>query len=113
MKKFRKTKKILKIFIFAIAFMLIAISGVILYIKMSPRLEIKSANAFLMYDNTNELFFQGSGSQEWVSLDNISENVIMATINTEDQHFYSHHGFDILRILKARSEERRVGKECL
>lgn len=101
MKKFRKTKKILKIFVFAIAFMLIAISGVILYIKMSPRLEIKSANAFLMYDNTNELFFQGSGSQEWVSLDNISENVIMATINTEDQHFYSHHGFDILRILKA------------
>lgn len=101
MKKFRKTKKILKIFAFVIAFMLIAISGVILYIKMSPRLEIKSANAFLMYDNTNELFFQGSGSQEWVSLDNISENVIMATINTEDQHFYSHHGFDILRILKA------------
>lgn len=101
MKKFRKTKKILKIFAFVIAFMLIAISSVILYIKMSPRLEIKSANAFLMYDNTNELFFQGSGSQEWVSLDNISENVIMATINTEDQHFYSHHGFDILRILKA------------
>lgn len=94
-------KKVLKIFLFLISLMVIAITGIILYIKMSPKLEIKSANAFLMYDNTNELFFQGSGSQEWVSLDHISEYVILATINTEDQHFYTHHGFDILRILKA------------
>lgn len=101
MKKFRKTKKVLKILLFFVTLMIISITGVVLYIKMSPRLEIKSANAFLMYDNTNELFFQGSGSQEWVSLDNISKHVILATINTEDQHFYSHHGFDILRILKA------------
>lgn len=101
MKKFRKTRKVLKIFMFLITLMVIAITGIVLYIKMSPRLEIKSANAFLMYDNTNELFFQGSGSQEWVSLNHISEHVILATINTEDQHFYNHHGFDILRILKA------------
>lgn len=101
MKKFRRTKKILKIFTFFIFFTIIGFLSLILYIKMSPRLEIKSANAFLMYDNTNELFFQGSGSQEWVSLDNISSNVIMATINTEDQHFYEHFGFDPLRILKA------------
>lgn len=101
MKKFRKIKKVLKILTFCIFFVIISFFGLILYIKMSPKLEIKSANAFLMYDNSSELFFQGSGSQEWVSLDNISENVIMATINTEDQHFYKHFGFDPLRILKA------------
>lgn len=101
MKKFRKTKKVLKFFTLIIFLSILSFLGLILYIKMSPKLEIKSANAFLMYDNSGELFFQGSGSQEWVSLDNISEYVVEATINTEDQHFYKHFGFDPLRILKA------------
>lgn len=71
------------------------------YAKMSPKLEIKSANAFMMYDSSNQLFFQGSGTQEWVSLNDISQHVINATIVTEDKKFYQHHGFDFLRILKA------------
>ena len=97
----RLIKKILKICIIIFVFSIIGISGILLYLKMSPKLEIKSANAFLMYDNTEELFFQGSGSQEWVNLDDISEYVKIATINTEDQHFYKHFGFDPLRIIKA------------
>lgn len=94
-------KKLLKIFIFFLVISGLIISGTILYIKMSPKLEIKSANAFLMYDNNQELFFQGSGSQEWISLDKISDYLITTTIYTEDKHFYQHHGFDYLRILKA------------
>ena len=31
---------------------------------------------------------------EWVSLENISPELIKAVIATEDQRFYSHHGFD-------------------
>ena len=94
-------KKMLKIAIFILTIVIVGISGLLIYVKMSPKLEIKSANAFLMYDNNQELFFQGSGSQEWASLDNISNYVKMATINTEDQHFYKHFGFDPLRIIKA------------
>lgn len=101
MKKFRRTKKVLKIVTLLFFSGVIVFLGLILYIKMSPKLEIKSANAFLMYDNQGELFFQGSGSQEWVALDNISSYVVEATINTEDQHFYQHFGFDPLRIIKA------------
>ncbi len=97
----KRLKKILKIFLFIFLAIVVVIAGTITYIKMSPKLEIKSANAFLMYDQNNELFFQGSGQQEWVSLDNISDNLIKATIYTEDKHFYKHHGFDYLRILKA------------
>ena len=94
-------KKILKIFLFIFIGIGLIYCGLVLYIKMSPKLEIKSANAFLMYDNKGELFFQGSGTKEWVSLDNISDYVKIATINTEDQHFYKHMGFDPLRIMKA------------
>lgn len=98
MKKFRK---LIKFFIFIISIFIFLFLGTILYIKMSPKLEIKSANAFLMYDNNNNLFFQGSGSKEWVSLDDISDYVKVATINTEDKNFYKHFGFDPARIMKA------------
>lgn len=97
----RKFKKLIKFFMFFSILTIISFLGLILYIKTMPKLEIKSANAFLMYDNSNNLFFQGSGSQEWVSLDNISDYVILATINTEDKHFYQHFGIDPLRIAKA------------
>lgn len=97
----KKLKKIIKIFVLLMIIALLAFGGVILYIKMSPKLEIKNANAFLMYDSQNELFFQGSGSQEWVNLEDISDKLITATIYTEDKHFYQHFGFDFLRIAKA------------
>lgn len=97
----KKLKKIIKVFVLLMIIALLAFGGAILYIKMSPKLEIKNANAFLMYDNQNELFFQGSGSQEWVNLEDISDKLIQATIYTEDKHFYQHFGFDFLRIAKA------------
>lgn len=97
----KKLKKIFKIGLFTFLTFFIIVSGIIAYIKMSPKLEIKSANSFLMYDNSSELFFQGSGQQEWINLDKISENLIKTTIYTEDKNFYNHHGFDYLRILKA------------
>ena len=105
----KKLKKIIKIFSFVLILLLISYFGIILYIKMSPKLEIKSANAFLMYDNKGELFFQGSGSKEWVNLDNISNYVKLATINTEDKHFYKHNGFDPLRIMKAIYKNMKSG----
>ena len=71
------------------------------YAKISPKIEIKNANSFMLFDNKNEVFFQGSGSREWVSLDDISPYLIKATINTEDKNFYKHIGFDYFRILKA------------
>ena len=55
----------------------------------------------MLFDSDNEVFFQGSGSREWISLDDISPYLIEATINTEDKNFYKHIGFDYLRIIKA------------
>ena len=53
------------------------------------------------YDKNNNVFFKGSESNEWVNLDDISVNLINATIYTEDKNFYKHFGFDFLRIVKA------------
>lgn len=71
------------------------------YSKLNTSLEINSANNISLYDNNNEVFFQGTGTNKWVTLSEISQNVIDATISTEDKNFYKHFGFDIPRIIKA------------
>lgn len=71
------------------------------YNKINKELNIKGANNISLYDNNNEIIFQGNGTNKWVDLDQISSNVINATISTEDKSFYKHFGFDFLRIIKA------------
>lgn len=94
-------KKCLKIFVIIIAIFVIGNVCIYAYAKLSPKIEIKNANSFMLFDNNNEVFFQGSGSKEWISLDDISPYLVKATINTEDKNFYNHIGFDYLRIAKA------------
>lgn len=97
--------KLLKLFrnllIIVIAIFILFKAGTYVYLKVTPKLEIDSANNILLYDNDKNLFFQGNESKEWVELKDISEYIIKSTVYTEDKHFYSHNGFDYLRILKA------------
>lgn len=90
-----------KLFFLGLFLIAVAIGGSYLYVKMSPKLRINTANNLVLYDNKGEVFFQGSQSKEWVGLKEISENVIKATISAEDKNFYKHKGFDIFRIIKA------------
>ena len=101
MKFIKFMRKTIKFTLFLVFAGLLAISGLYMYAKMNQKLEIKSANAFLMYDNNEELFFQGNGNQEWINLEDISPYLINATLSTEDKRFYDHYGFDFIRIAKA------------
>ncbi len=94
-------KRFLKLNIFLIFSGILLISGLYLYAKLSPKIEINKTNSYYLYDNQEEVFFQGNGTSSWVNLDNISNYLKKATISIEDKSFYSHHGFNILRIIKA------------
>ena len=67
----------------------------------NPKIEIKNANSFSFYDMDNNLFFTGNDNKEWIKLDDISTNLVNATLSIEDKSFYKHKGFDYLRIAKA------------
>ena len=98
MKLFRRIFKVFRLFLFLF---IISIVGGFLYVKFSPKLMINSANNIILYDKDQNVFFKGSESNEWVSLQDISPYLVDATIYTEDKHFYKHFGFDFLRIGKA------------
>lgn len=92
-------KKIIKIILFICFFAILCFLGIYIYAKCASKLPINSANGYYLYDNKNELFT--GTNDEWIELKNISDYLIDATISIEDKNFYSHHGFDILRIMKA------------
>ena len=98
MKIFKILRKIIFVFIIL---GLIGYLGIKIYVKMSPNVLINTANSVFLYDKDENVFFQGNDEKEWISLDDISQYVIDATIYTEDKNFYKHHGFDFLRIIKA------------
>ncbi len=90
-----------KLLITFLVIFFIGIGFCFLYVKLSPKIMINSANNIVLYDYADEMFFKGSESKEWVELKDISKNLIDATICTEDKNFYKHFGFDFLRIGKA------------
>ncbi len=94
-------KRFLKLMIVLVFLGIFSIAGVYLYARMLPKLNISGNGSYYLYDNTEEVFFQGNGTSKWVSLDEISDYVIDATIQIEDREFYRHHGFNVLRIMKA------------
>ncbi len=68
---------------------------------ITPKLNITNNGTYYLYDNKDELVYQGSSTSSWVSIDKIDEKLINAVISIEDKKFYKHHGFDIPRIAKA------------
>ncbi|MBV7338625.1 PBP1A family penicillin-binding protein [Chloroflexi bacterium TSY] len=57
----------------------------------------------ILYDRHGELIaeFYAEGRRTWVSLSNVSQHLIDATIATEDDSFYQHTGVDLERVVGA------------
>ncbi len=73
-------------------------SGIYLYAWFNPKLTLNNANSFYFYDNKDNLLV---GSDDWISYEELSPNIINATVATEDKNFFTHQGFDFLRIASA------------
>ena len=87
-----------KIFGILVGLFLFGHLGLYVYCLSTPKIEITRNQSYYLYDNDGELIFN---NYSWVSLDDISDNLIQATLSTEDRHFYKHMGFDYIRIVKA------------
>ena len=97
----KKVRFLFKLMLFGFISFIVVIIGLYTYAYLSPRLDLKTSGSLYLYDNNNELIYQGSRNNEWANIEDISEYLIDATIAVEDKNFYKHHGFDYLRIMKA------------
>ncbi|MDE6285128.1 MAG: PBP1A family penicillin-binding protein [Bacilli bacterium] len=94
-------KILFKLAIFSFVSIVVILTGLYTYAYLSPKLDLKKSGSLYIYDNQNSLIYQGSSSNEWVNIDEISPYLIDAVIAVEDKNFYNHNGFDYLRIAKA------------
>lgn len=91
-------KKLLVVFSILVGLFVFAHFGLYVYCLTTPRIEISRNQSYYLYDNEGEMIFN---NYSWVELEDISDNLIRATLATEDRHFYNHMGFDYVRIVKA------------
>lgn len=89
--------------VFYVTFLVITIivMGFYFYAISLPKIDINNVNNITVYDKDEAVIFSGNGNKEWISLDEISDDLINATLSTEDKRFYKHSGFDFVRILKS------------
>ncbi len=94
-------KFLIKSAIFCFISFIVIIIGLYTYAYLSPKLDLKTSGSLYIYDNEDNLIYQGSSSNEWETLENISPYLLDAVVAVEDKNFYKHNGFDYLRIAKA------------
>ena len=100
----------LKSMIFLFISFVVILIGLYTYAYLSPKLDLKKSGSLYIYDNKDELLYQGSRNNEWANLSDISTYLVDAVISVEDKNFYDHHGFDYLRIAKAMATNIRRNK---
>lgn len=82
-------------------------SGIYLIAWIYPKLNINNSKSYYFYDKDSNLI---SGTNEYSGIDAISPYLKNATLSIEDRHFYTHGGFDYLRIGKAMFNNIKSGK---
>ncbi|PLS03892.1 transglycosylase domain-containing protein [Neobacillus cucumis] len=104
---FRKTIKYLRAFIIlsliGMICLLILFAGILGYAKIlgAPPLAVPQSTLFFA-DNGTLIGESNSGQKRyWVRMEEISPDLVNATISVEDKNFYHHHGFDFKRIAGA------------
>lgn len=97
----RTLKFLFKLSIFGVLSVIVCYIGINIYAYIAPNLNITNTGTYYLYDNNDNLVYQGSSTSSWVDINDIDEKLLNAVIAIEDKKFYDHFGFDILRIGKA------------
>ena len=90
-----------KLVLFGFLSFIICYIGINIYALITPKLNITNNGTYYLYDNQDNLVYQGSSTSSWVNIQDIDNKLIDAVLVVEDKKFYEHRGFDILRIGKA------------
>ncbi|MBL4953179.1 PBP1A family penicillin-binding protein [Neobacillus sp. YIM B02564] len=104
---FRKTIKIFRAIFFisliAMACVVIVLAGILTYAKILGPPPLAVPQSTLYFSDDGKLIGESNNGQKryWAKLEEISPDLIHATIAIEDRNFYNHHGFDYKRIAGA------------
>ena len=78
-------KKLIKLNIILLIIGILCILSLYTFAYFSPILDIKSTGQYYIYDDNGEIIYQGSGTNKWVSLDDISPYMKEALISLDKE----------------------------
>ena len=86
-----------------LVFTALCLAGVLLYAKIlgPPPLAVPQSTLFYSDDGTVIGESHNGQKRYWMELEDISPHLVDATVSIEDRKFYTHHGFDYIRIAGA------------
>lgn len=100
-------KTIFKLFISsALFFFFLTVFLLVIFRWVNP-----AASSFINLKSNSfpENFFSSKAEYNWMALEDISDNIKLSVIASEDQKFFDHFGFDVEQIQKAIEErDKRV-----
>lgn len=100
-------KSLIKLFISSVVFsFFLSIILLVIFRWVNP-----AASSFINLKSYQfpENFLSSEASYQWKSIDEISDNIKLSVIASEDQKFFDHFGFDVEQIQKAIEErDKRV-----
>jgi len=97
----RFLKLLFKLSLFLFLALITILIGLYSHAYLEGPINLNTVKTYSIYDDQNNVIFEGNSSKSWKDLKNISTHLINATISVEDKNFYKHSGFDYLRIIKA------------
>lgn len=106
----KKITLIIKIFIFLFFTCIIVNISFYAYAFITPKFQINTSKNITFYDKDNNDILKDNIENDYVELSNINDNIKNAIVSIEDKNFYTHKGFDYLRILKAMLVNIKSGK---
>jgi len=99
-----------KAFLFIFLSCIIVIIGLYTKAYFEDAIELNRLGTYYLYDEKENLIYQGSSVNEWINLKEISQDLLNAVISVEDKNFYNHTGFDYLRIIRAMMKNITKGQ---
>ncbi|MEA4922614.1 MAG: transglycosylase domain-containing protein [Eubacteriaceae bacterium] len=117
--KSRKTKILKTALVMIVAFAVFLILYSVTVIANSPKIDPDNiysnlSESSILYDdkgNVLENIYQGDGNRINVDYDQIPDDLINAVVSIEDKTFWSHHGFNVIRIFGAIKDSLTSGGE--
>ena len=106
----KKITLIIKIFIFLFFTCIIVNMSFYVYAFITPKFQINTSKNITYYDSKNNDILKDNVENDFIELKKINKYVTTAIVSIEDKNFYSHKGFDYLRILKAMLVNIKSGK---
>lgn len=97
------SKLLLKLIVWLVAVILLGAGAIYLTSFLLGPPDLQMDQNTILYSTNEEVIGEERGPEyrQWVELSDMSEEIIAATLLTEDQNFYNHHGFDLKRIMGA------------